>query len=94
MTPVSATGTDLSAAVVRGEATGMGWGAAQAANALTGEPHRGADAEGSGVRIVAVLCVALAVGASMLGFNAVAIALAAGAVWLGMRRSTKATRRY
>lgn len=94
MTPVSVTGTDLSAAVVRGEATGMGWGAARAANALTGESQRVGDVEGSGVRIVAVLCVALAVGASMLGFNAVAIALAAGAVWLGMRRSTKATRRY
>jgi len=32
--------------------------------------------------------VVLAVGASVVGFNAVAIALAVGAAWLGMRRST------
>lgn len=93
-TPGGVPGADVAAAVVQGEATGMGWGAARAANSLTGESPRVGDTEGSGVRIVAVLCVALAVGASVLGFNAVAIALAAGAVWLGMRRSTKATRRY
>ncbi|HEY0929965.1 MAG TPA: tetratricopeptide repeat protein [Gemmatimonas sp.] len=70
---------------VQGEATGIGWGGARAADLVHAQHRR--DAEGAGARIVAVLCVALAVGASVLGFNAVAIALAVGAVWLGVRRS-------
>lgn len=70
---------------VQGEATGLGWGGARAADLLHHPPQREADA--AGARIAAVLCVVLAVGASVIGFNAVAIALAAGAAWLGMRRS-------
>jgi hypothetical protein len=72
--------------VIQGEATGMGWGGARAADLLHGQ--RAKDTDGAGARIAAVLCVALAVGASVFGFNAVGIALAVGAVWLGMRRSS------
>lgn len=82
-TPGMGVASDL---VVQGEATGLGWVGARAADLLQGPQQR--ETEAAGARIAAVLCVVLAVGASVVGFNAVAIALAVGAAWLGMRRST------
>ena len=66
------------------ETDGVGWGAAREAPSLS---SGGMWAEGAGVRAVALVCVALAAAALMTSHGAVAIALGAGAVWLGLRRS-------
>lgn len=90
--------TEGRVALSRVETTGTGWGEARAMSGLVGaearraQPHGGRD-DGHWPRLAAVLCVVLAAGASVLGANAAAIALAAGAVWLGMRRSTTGRRR-
>jgi hypothetical protein len=65
-----------------------GWGAAHAAApSLVDWSH------GAGVRAVALLCVALAAGALVTGHGAIAIGLALGATWLGVRRSGRDARR-
>lgn len=77
-----------------GEAAGSGWGAAIAAAQATGDAGRGAAAHSgspdSGSRAlpwVAVVCIVLAVVAGLKGYNAVAVAFAVGAAWMGLRRN-------
>lgn len=64
-----------------------GWGAAE----LTAGARRASSMDdmsvGSGVRAVAVVCVALAAAAMTTGHGAIAIGLAVGAAWLALRRS-------
>lgn len=64
-----------------------GWGAAELTAA--GRKSAGADdmSVGSGVRAVALVCVALAAGAMSTGHSAIAIGLGVGAAWLALRRS-------
>ena len=64
-----------------------GWGAAAiTAGARGGSPSDDMSV-GSGVRAVAVVCVALAGAAMTTGHVAIAIGLAVGAAWLALRRS-------
>ena len=64
-----------------------GWGAGE----LTAGARRASSMDdmsvGSGVRAVAVVCVALAAVALTTGHGAIAIGLAVGAAWLALRRS-------
>ena len=71
-------------AVPNAESTGEGWGAA---NAAPLPPTGNEWSDGAGVRAVALVCVALAAAALLTSHGAVAIGLAVGAVWLGLRRS-------
>lgn len=66
------------------ESSLSGWGAARAAAEVLPAPSHDA---GTGIRVAALLCVAVAGGALVTGHGAIALGLAAGAVWLGLRRS-------
>ncbi|MBL0172994.1 MAG: hypothetical protein IPP90_20270 [Gemmatimonadaceae bacterium] len=80
----AATATTSPDAAYNAEHAGMGWGAAREIPT----PAIGNEwAEGAGVRAVALVCVALAATALVTSHGAIAIGLAAGAVWLGLRRS-------
>ncbi len=92
-TPALVAGTDAGdvfdaaspRAVANVELSGEGWGAAR------GAPQDSADwSAGAGVRAVALVCVALAMTALVTGHGAIAIGLAVGAVWLGVRRGGRA----
>ena len=77
-----ADGTDV-------EGGGRGWGAAQAlARSGAAAPDHANDwAAGAGLRAIALVCVLLAMGSLATGHGVIAIALGAGAAWLGVRRS-------
>lgn len=64
------------------EARGVGWGGARAAHDT--QPERPASARAAS--LVAILCVAAALGAAVNGATLVALALGAGAAWMGLRR--------
>ena len=49
--------------------------------------------DGAGMRIAALLCVAVAAGAGMSGSGTVAVAFGVGAAWLGLRRSGRSEAR-
>ena len=66
------------------ETEGAGWGAAHAAR-THGSAAEWSD--GAGARIVALLCVALAMGSLVTGHGAIAIGLGIGAAWMGLRKS-------
>ncbi len=66
------------------ESEGAGWGAAHAAR-THGSAAEWSD--GAGARIVALLCVALAMGSLVTGHGAIAIGLGIGAAWMGLRKS-------
>lgn len=66
------------------ESSGIGWGAAASASTANGQPPTDWSA-GAGLRAIALVCVALALGALVLGHGGLALGLAAGATWLGLR---------
>ncbi len=77
-----------------GEAAGSGWGAAIAAAQATGNAERDAvarsgapDSGSRALQWVAAVCILLAVVAGLNGYNAVAVAFAVGAAWMGLRRN-------
>lgn len=71
------------------ESAGIGWGAAASASTANGQPPTDWSA-GAGLRAIALVCVALALGALVLGHGGLALGLAAGATWLGLRGGGRA----
>ncbi|MEQ1691891.1 MAG: hypothetical protein ABMA00_11430 [Gemmatimonas sp.] len=81
---VSTTQSGSVTAIRNAEVEGEGWGAAHAVLQRSRESEW---SDGAGVRAAALVCVALAAAALVTGHGAMAIGLAVGAVWLGLRRS-------
>ncbi len=79
------TGSSLPA--VRDDVLATGWGAAMVAGR---QPSDADDTDVAIVRAVALLCVVVAAVAAFSGYGVMAIALGAGAAWLGIRRSARA----
>ena len=76
--------SDSMPVVYNAESAGVGWGAAHTVR----QPAGGNEwAGGAGVRAVALVCAALAAAFLVTSHAAIAVALAVGAVWLGLRSS-------
>ena len=70
--------------VYNAESAGEGWGAAHTVRQSAGGNEW---VGGAGVRAVALVCAALAAAFLVTSHAAIAVALAFGAVWLGLRPS-------
>lgn len=74
---------------VFGELSGIGWGAAAAASAASGdatEGARGPRRDGASAAFPAILLVAAALGAALNGAGTIAVLLGGAGLWLALRR--------